>query len=418
MNSLWLVVAVFFLLFLLRVPIALVLLASSLVGMLYAPSAIPFATVPTTMWHGINHFVLLAIPFFILMGDLALASGITKRLVNVAQAFVGHVAGGLAHVSVIVNMIMAGMSGSDLADAAATGRILIPAMRRAGYPAGYAASIIGGAAMIGPLIPPSVSFLLFAAATNESVGRLFLGGAVPGVMLGILLMIHAYFTANRNGYPREPKMPYRERVRLTIVSVPALLIPVVVLGSILIGLATPTEAAIVGVLAVIIVGSLIYRELKLADVGRHMISTASAVFGRVLTLYGAADALASWIVGITTDPLWFLIGINIVFLVLGCMVDTVPIILVFVPLIMPTVQRLGIDPIHFGVITVFNLLIGLITPPYGLTMFLLCRMARLTLFEFWQHMWPIFLVMLLALACITFCPPLATWLPDLVMPRQ
>ena len=430
MNSLWLVVAVFFLLFLLRVPIALVLLASSLVGLLFAPSAIPFATVPTTMWHGINHFVLLAIPFFMLMGDLALASGVTRRLVNVAQAFVGHIAGGLAHVSVIVNMIMAGMSGSDLADAAATGRILIPAMRRAGYPAGYAASIIGGAAMIGPLIPPSVSFLLFAAATNESVGRLFLGGAVPGVMLGLFLMVQAYFTARRNGYPREPKVPYGERVRLTIVSVPALLIPVVVLGSILLGVATPTEAAIIGVLAVIITGSLIYRELKVVDIGRYMISTASAVgsifliiaaaavFGRVLTLYGAADALANWVVGLTTDPIRFLIGVNIVFLVLGCMVDTVPIILVFVPLIMPTVQRLGIDPIHFGVITVFNLLIGLITPPYGLTMFLLCRMARLTLLEFWQHMWPIFLTMLIALACITFYPPLATWLPDLVIPRQ
>jgi tripartite ATP-independent transporter DctM subunit len=429
-NSLWLVVAVFFLLFLLRVPIALVLLASSLVGLLCAPSAIPFATVPTTMWHGINHFVLLAIPFFMLMGDLALASGVTRRLVNVAQAFVGHIAGGLAHVSVIVNMIMAGMSGSDLADAAATGRILIPAMRRAGYPAGYAASIIGGAAMIGPLIPPSVSFLLFAAATNESVGRLFLGGAVPGVMLGLFLMVQAYFTARRNGYPREPKVPYGERVRLTIVSVPALLIPVVVLGSILLGVATPTEAAIIGVLAVIIIGSLIYRELKVVDIGRYMISTASAVgsifliiaaaavFGRVLTLYGAADALANWVVGLTTDPIRFLIGVNIVFLVLGCMVDTVPIILVFVPLIMPTVQRLGIDPIHFGVITVFNLLIGLITPPYGLTMFLLCRMARLTLLEFWQHMWPIFLTMLIALACITFYPPLATWLPDLVIPRQ
>jgi C4-dicarboxylate transporter DctM subunit len=249
-------------------------------------------------------------------------------------------------------------------------------------------------------------------------------------MLGLFLMVQAYFTARRNGYPREPKVPYGDRVRLTIASVPALLIPVVVLGSILLGVATPTEAAIIGVLAVIITGSLIYRELKVVDIGRYMISTASAVgsifliiaaaavFGRVLTLYGAADALANWIVGLTTDPIQFLIGVNIVFLVLGCMVDTVPIILVFVPLIMPTVQRLGIDPIHFGVITVFNLLIGLITPPYGLTMFLLCRMAQLTLLEFWQHMWPIFLTMLIALACITLYPPLATWLPDLVIPRQ
>jgi C4-dicarboxylate transporter, DctM subunit len=326
-------------------------------------------------------------------------------------------------------MIMAGMSGSDLADAAATGRLLIPAMKRAGYPAAYAASIIGGAAMIGPLIPPSISFLLFAAATNESVGRLFLGGAVPGVMLGLFLMIQAYFTARRNNYPREPRVPMGERVTIAVTSLPVLVIPVVVLGSILLGVATPTEAAVLGVLSVLVLGAL-YRELTLADVGTHILSTArtvgsvfliisaAAVFGRVLTLYGAADALANWITGITNDPLLFLIGINIVFLALGCMVDTVPIILVFVPLLMPTIERLGIDPIHFGVITVFNLLIGLVTPPYGLTMFLLCRIAGLTLWEFWQFMLPIFLTMLLALALITAYPPLATWLPDLVMPRR
>ena len=428
MDPVHIVLGTFFLLFVLRVPIAIVLLASTIVGLLVAPSPIPLATIPTTMWQGINHFVLLAIPFFILMGDLALVSGVTQRLVNLAKAFVGHIAGGLAHVSVIVNMIMAGMSGSDLADAAATGKLLIPAMKRAGYPVGYAASIIGGAATIGPLVPPSIAFIIFAAATDASVGRLFLGGAIPGVLLGLFLMIQAYFVAKKNGYPREPRMPYRERATATLAALPVLSIPVVVLGSILAGIATPTEAAVIGVLAVVLVGGGLYRELTVGTFARQMLATlrtvgavfliiaAAAAFGRVLTLYGTADALAKWVTSLTTDPLVFLIGINFVYLLLGCLIDTVPILLVFVPLLMPTVHALGIDVVHFGVITVFNLLIGLVTPPYGLTMYLLCRIADISLLDFWRYSWPIFLTMVSTLALVTIFPGITTWLPNLIMP--
>ena len=427
MPPLAVVLAVFFGLFLLRVPVAFTLAAASMVGLLLSPTPIQLSTLATAMWQGINSFVLLALPFFILMGDLALASGVTRRLVDFAKAFVGHIAGGLAHVSVIVNMIMAGMSGSDLADAAATGSVLIPAMKRVGYPTGYAASLIAGAATIGPLIPPSIAFIIFAAATDTSVGRLFLGGAIPGVMLGLLLMAQAYVVARRRGYPREPRVAVRERLRLTWISLPVLAIPVFVLGSIVAGIATPTEAAVVGVLSVLAVGGLLYRELTLRTVATQMLTTlrttasiffiiaTAAGFARVLTLYGAASALADWITGLTTSPAMFLIGANIVFLLLGCVVDTVPILLVFVPLLMPSVKALGIDPVHFGVITVFNLLIGLITPPYGLTMYLLCRISNISLAEFWKYAWPIFLMMLFALLLCTFIPALTTWLPNLVM---
>jgi len=421
------VLLVFLVLFVLRLPISIVLIASTIVGLLLAPVQISLSTLPTTLWHGVNHFVLMAIPFFILMGDLALASGVTQRLVNFAKAFVGHIAGGFAHVSILVNMIMAGMSGSDLADAAATGKLLIPAMQRSGFPTAYAASIIAGAATIGPLIPPSIGFIIFAAATDTSVGRLFLGGAVPGLMLGIFLMIQAWVVARRNGYPREPRMPYRERVQATVLGLPVLTVPVVVLGSILTGIATPTEAAVLGVIAVVVIG-VAYRQLSAATFARQCLATihtvgavfliiaAAAAFGRVLTLYGAADSLAQWMTGITMDPLLFLIGVNVVYLLLGSMVDTVPILLVFVPLLMPTVQALGIDTVHFGVITVFNLLIGLVTPPYGLTMYLLCRLAGIGLHEFWRYQWPIFLMMLFALALVTYFPALTTFLPDLLMP--
>ena len=428
MPPLLIVLICFVVLFLLRVPIAVVLLASTIVGILVAPDHIPMSTLPTTMWQGINHFVLLAIPFFVLMGDLALASGVTQRLVTMAKAFVGHISGGLAHVSIIVNMIMAGMSGSDLADAAATGKLLIPAMKRAGYPIGYAASIIGGAATIGPLIPPSIAFIIFAAATEESVGRLFLGGAIPGLLLGILLMVQAYVVARRHGYPREPKATPRERMRATVVGFPVLFLPVIVLGSILGGIATPTEAAVLGVIAVIVLGGVIYRELTLATFGRQIVSTvktvgsvffiiaSAAAFGKLLTLYGAATALQQWLTGVTDDPVVFLLAANVVFLLLGSMIDTVPILLVFVPLLMPTVRALEIDPVHFGVVTVFNLLIGLITPPYGLTMYLLCRIAGIQLDEFWRYMWPIFIAMICMLLVVTFYSPLTTWLPNQVMP--
>jgi tripartite ATP-independent transporter DctM subunit len=203
---------------------------------------------------------------------------------------------------------------------------------------------------------------------------------------------------------------------------------VIVLGSILAGIATPTEAAVLGVLCVLLTGGVLYRELTLAALARQVLATlrttaaiffiiaTAAVFGRVLTLYGAAQALADWITGLTSEPTVFLIGVNLVYLVLGCVVDTVPILLVFVPLLMPTVQKLGIDPIHFGVITVFNLLIGLITPPYGLTMYLLCRMSNISLVQFWGYAWPIFLMMIAALGLTTFVPALTVTLPNLVLP--
>jgi C4-dicarboxylate transporter DctM subunit len=430
MSALFLVLIVFVVLFLLRVPVAFVLLASSMVGILLAPNSIPLSTLPTTMWQGINHFVLLAIPFFILMGDLALVSGVTQRLVDVAKAYVGHIWGGFAHVGVLSNIIMAGMSGSDLADAAATGKLLIPAMGKSGYPVGYAAALIGGAAMIGPLVPPSIAFIIFAAATDTSVGRLFLGGAVPGLLLGLFLMMQAYATARRKKFPREPRMPYRQRVSATLTGLPVLFVPVVVLGSILSGVATPTEASVVGVIAVTLIGGPLYRELSVATFARQVLATsrttgavfliivAAAVFGRMLTLYGAADSLAQYLTSVTKSPLVFLAIVNVVYLLLGCTLEVVPILLVLVPVLMPTVHALGIDPVHFGVMTVFNLLIGLITPPSGLTMYLLCRIADISLQEFWRYMWPIFLTMLFSLVLVTLIPGLSTWLPDVLMPVQ
>lgn len=430
MSPIGITVAAFIVLLAARTPVAFALLGATIVGVWVSPTPISFAIIPTAMWQGVNSFVLLAVPFFILMGNLALVSGVTQRLVDAATAWIGHVRGGLAHVSVIVNTIMAGMSGSDLADAAATGGLLIPAMRKAGYPPAYAASIIAGAATIGPLVPPSIAFIVFASASNTSVGRLFLGGAIPGLVLGLFLMLQAYFVARRQDYPRTPRIALRDKFRATWVGVPVLLIPVWVLGSILYGIATPTEAAVIGVAAVLLTGGIFYRSLRFAAIARELaagihttasiflIIASAAAFARLLALYGTADLITDWIIGLTSSPLLFLFGINALFLVLGCFIDTIPVLLIFVPLLMPTVHKLGIDPVHFGVITVFNLLIGLVTPPYGLTMFLVCRMAGIGIVEFWRYFWPIFLVLLSTLLLVTIFPPMATFLPDLLMPQR
>ena len=426
MSPVQIILGTFLLLFVLRVPVAFALGASAIVGVLISPEMIALSTIPSAIWQSMNVFVLLAIPFFVLLGDLAVASGITSRLVDFAKAFVGHIYGGLAHVCVVVNMIMAGMSGSDLADAAATGSQLIPAMKRAGYPAGYAAAVISGAATIGPLIPPSIAFLIYAAATDSSVGRLFLAGAVPGALLGVFLMLQAYVVARRKNYPREPRVGWPQRGRATVNSLPVLMIPVLVIGSMLSGFATPTEASVVGAITVLLTGTFFYRTMGAVDFVTHTMkslrTTASiflligmaAAFSRVLTLYGAADSLAVWVTGLTDNQLVFLFCMNLVYLVLGCIVDSVPILLVFVPLVMPTVTALGIDPIHFGVITVFNLLIGLMTPPYGLQMFLLCRIAGISMFEFWRYAWPIFLTMVIVLLLVTAFPQISLFLPNLV----
>jgi tripartite ATP-independent transporter DctM subunit len=289
-------------------------------------------------------------------------------------------------------------------------------MQRVGYPTGYAASIIGGAATIGPLIPPSISFIIYAAATEESVGRLFLGGAIPGILLGLLLMVQAYFVARKHGYPKEEKATPRQRVRATIAGGPVLLLPVIVLGSILGGIATPTEAAVLGVLAVLILGTVVYRELSFATFGREVISSArtvgsvffiiaaAAAFGKLLTLYGAADALETWLTGLTDNPIVFLLAANVVFLLLGSMIDTVPILLVFVPLLMPTVNSLGIDPVHFGIIVTLNLAIGQQTPPVASVLVTACSVAKADIWDVTRSNISFICVLLILLLLVTYVP--------------
>jgi C4-dicarboxylate transporter, DctM subunit len=419
---------IFLVLFTVRVPIGIALGAASMVGYLIAPVPFSPSALATAMWQGVNSSLLLAVPFFLLLGNLALASGLTEAIVKWAGTFVGHLRGGLAQINILVSMVMAGMSGSDLSDAAASGSILIPAMKREGYPAGYAAAITEGSASVGPLIPPSITLILVGSVTGTSVGRLFLAGAVPGFILGGLLVVLAYYTARKHGFPRSEKVEWSERIRMTIRILPVLLLPLVVLGVIVFGFTTVTEAAVIGVVAVALLGFLYFRELTLADTADQLYHsvriTASiffllamaSMFARVLALYGAPALLADFISTATENPLIFLLGLMLVYLLLGMFLEPVPVILIFVPLVAPAANALGVDPLHFGVVTVFTLVIGLMTPPFGLGMFLVCRIAGIEMGEYLRWAWPIILITMVGVLIVIFVPATVLTIPNLLLP--
>jgi len=409
----------------LRVPVAFALgVASVLVLLLMGRFPLSVAYVKMVGTVGTTTFV--AIPFFLLAGNIMTTGGITARLVDFSKAAVGWIWGGLSQVAVVVNMIMAGMSGTDLADAAATGSVLIPAMKRSGYPANYAAAIIASAATMGPIIPPSIGFIIYGAITDLSIGRLFLGGAIPGIIMGLLLMGTCYVTAKRHGWPKEPMPSARDFASRFITALPALMLPVIIIGGILGGVFTATEASVVAVAYALVVSLLVYRDIGLRQVPAilleslqqtavlFLIIACAGVFGWVITVLHAGDATIDFLTGLTSRPWLILLFLNILFLILGCFVDVTANMLIFAPLLTKVVAAYGIDPIHFGVIFVLNLQIGLMTPPYGLTMFLLLRIANITMGEYIRAMWPFLATLVVLLMLVTYVPQLTVWLPNLI----
>jgi tripartite ATP-independent transporter DctM subunit len=406
-------------------PVAFAMGVASLVYMLVQGS-LPLISIPQRMLNGADNFPLLAIPFFMLAGSLMDNGGVTRRLVNFSSALVGHITGGLAHVVVVANMIMAGMSGSAVADASGTGSILIPSMQRKGYPADFSAAIVGAAATIGPIIPPSIPMVIFASIANVSTARLFVGGVIPGILMGVYLMIVAYVVAKRRGYGREMRRSFRELWHAFRDAIPPLLAPVIILGGILGGVFTPTEAAVVTTVYAFFLG-LWYRELRLQDLPRILtnvlVTTAvimfivagSSLVGWLLAIEQVPQTLMSGFLSISTNK-WIILAIlNIFLLILGCLMDSIPILIILVPVLSPLILRLGIDPIHFGVVMVLNLMIGLLTPPVGMLMYVVCSIAKVSIKDFTRECWPMMLALIVVLAMITFYPPLVVWLPNLLL---
>ena len=416
-------------LFAIATPIAWSMGIASAVYMAFGPH-VPLQGLVQRMIGGIDTFPLLAIPFFILAGNLMNTGGITDRLVAFSKALVGHIIGGLAHVVVVTNMIMAGMSGSGIADAAGTGAVLIPAMQRAGYGVPFAAAIVGAAGTIGPIIPPSIPFVIYGSLANTSIGRLLLAGAIPGVLMGIMLMLFVYFIAKRRQYPAEGRVARRDLLRATLHAIPPMGMPIIILGGIIVGVMTPTEAAAAGAFYAFILGFFIYRELKPRDLpgiiketvmgtaAVAIIISAAQPMGWILTYEMAPMKVLALFQDANLSKVMLLLVLNLIFLVLGCFMEGLAVMVMAVPVLMPVLQQVGIDPLHFGVILVLNIMIGTITPPVGTIMYVVCALGRISIAQFSREAWPFMIALTISLFVVTYLPILCTWLPDLVMPLR
>jgi tripartite ATP-independent transporter DctM subunit len=420
--------AIFFILIFLGQEI-FVSMAASVVGMiLFSNMDIDtFAIIPQTMIFGVESLELAAIPLFILSGELMNVGGITSRLVVFSRTLIGHVQGGLSMVAVMVNMLMAGVSGSAVADASSTGTVLIPAMKEEGYDVDYAAALIASAATIGPIIPPSIPMIVFAVVSQASVGKLFLAGAIPGFLMGIALMILCYFVARRHNYPKLQRTSYIGVIKAFGDSFLALAMPVFVMVGVVSGFATITEIAGVAAAYAGILGFFIYRRLKLSDLPRIFSDTAvtSAIvlvtlatansFGWLMSMFQVGAKLISLLAPLSEDPMIILLLINLAFLFIGCVFEPLPAIVIFVPMMLPLIKSLGIDIIHFGLIVVLNLMIGLLTPPVGLNFFITAAIANRPPEAVMKKLWPFFITLVIVLLFCTIFPPIVIWLPNLLI---
>lgn len=388
---------------------------------------LPFSLIPQQLMSGSENFSLVAIPLFILAGELMNMGGITEKLVKFAQSLVGHLRGGLGHTCIIVNMILAGMSGSSVADAAATGAILIPMMKEEGYTPSFAAALVASASTIGPIIPPSIPMIIIGSIVGVSVGKMFIGGAIPGIIMGLAMMVATYLIASKRKFSTYKRASFHEILIATRNALLPLGLPVVVLGGILTGITTPTEAAVLGVWYSFILIVFVYKTTRIRDFSKAIVNTAVAsggvlftcaagvLFGWVATVLQLGPRLANILFAFSTSPVIILAIINIILLIMGMVMATIPIILLMTPILFPIVQQLGINPIHFGVIMCLNLMIGVLTPPLGLHLFIASSIAKIPVGEVIKEVTPLLCMLILVLILVTYVPQITLWLPDLLI---
>ncbi len=371
-----------------------------------------------------NSFVLIAVPLFILAADIMNASKITDRLFQFANLLVGRLRGGLAHVNVVASTIFSGMSGSALADAAGPGKLEVDMMVKAGYSPGFSAALSTTSAIIGPIIPPSIPMVLYGLVSNTSIGYLFIGGVIPGLLLGLAQMAVITVIARKRDFPVEPVPTRQEAVRTTISAAPALLLPAIMLGGIYSGAVTPTEAAAVAAGYALLLAAFWYRTLSFPRLVEVLIESARSTGIVAITIAGAlamnwvvaAEQIPSfigeWMLRLDVSPMVFLLLVNLLILVLGCFLDTLLMLLVIVPILMPAVRALGIDPVHFGVTAVVNMMIGLVTPPMGQLLFLISGVSGIELHLIMKELWQFLIVLIILLFVLVFVPELTLWLPE------
>jgi tripartite ATP-independent transporter DctM subunit len=408
---------------LLGLPIGLSMITGSIIYL--ALSGQDMSIAAEQVLNGLNgSYILLAVPLFIFSAGLMNAGSMTDRLLRFCNILVGRFRGGLGHVNVVQSVIFAGMSGSAIADAAGSGKMIIDMMKRNGaYPASYAAAITAATAVIGPIIPPSIPMVLYALISDSSIGYLFLGGIVPGVLMGLAQMGINTWMAHRHDFPVAERIPLRELPRLTWDALPALLMPVILLGGIYGGVMTPTEAAAVAAAYAFVVAAVIYRSISAREVYHTVLGSARSTaaigmliagalaFNYVITSENIPNTVRNLLAGWEMSQWQFLLIVNVILLVLGCLLEGSTILLVVVPVLIPTAQALGIDMVHFGVVVVVNIMLGLITPPYGLLLFIVAKLSGSPLSAVVRDTMPFVIAMVAALMLITFVPELVLWLP-------
>ena len=376
------------------------------------------------LWGLYDSFVLLAVPLFIAAANIMNAGTISDRLLAWCVACVGRFRGGLGHVNVVASLIFSGMSGSAIADAAGIGKIIINMMTKGGrYPRGYAAAITAASATIGPIIPPSIPMVMYALVSDQSIGYLFLGGILPGIFIGIVLMSLNAFIASRRDFPKDEPIPLTKLPKMTLNAFPALMMPVILLYGIYGGVTTPTEGAAVAAAYALLLAGLFYRALSVSSLYKIFVNSARASAAVGLVIAGALilnyvvasenipNRLAGVLVELEVHPLVFMIGVNLLLLGLGALLEATTIILVILPLFIPACSQLGIDLVHFGVIAVINTMIGLVTPPFGMLLFVINAVTGISLGEIIRETWPFIAVLIGALFVLILIPDIVLWLP-------
>lgn len=413
------------------VPIAFALGFTNLVALILdrGIANIPFEIIAQRLVYALDNFPVLAVPFFLLAGKLMNVGGITDRIFNFVNCVVGYVRGGLGHVNVVASMIFAGMSGSATADAAGLGAIEIRAMKQAGYDMNFSIGITASSAMIGTIIPPSIPMVLYAVLAEVSVAELFLGGLLPGVLMGLSLMVLVVYYSIKNDYPRGDLPSWKELYTSFLKASLALLTPIIIIGGIWGGIFTPTEAGAVSVFYAIFLACIFYRDLSfkglvdtmvdsMRDVAKILfILSCGSFYGWLLIRFRIPYELTDYIISVTTHPLGVLLLINAFFLMVGCFLSTVVSITIFTPLIMPLIKQVGIDPIYFGVIMAFNLTLGNITPPFGMVLYVLAGVTRTAFPQVVRAILPFLCALIAVLILVILVPAVSTYIPYNLMRR-
>jgi tripartite ATP-independent transporter DctM subunit len=409
-----------------KLPIAFALgLSATLTGIYLG---IPTMVIAQKMVEGVKSFSLMAIPFFILAGEIMGQGGISRRLIDFSNVVIGRVRGGLAMVNILSSMFFGGISGSSVADTSSIGTIMIPMMEEQGYDKDYSVNVTITSSTQGVIIPPSHNMIIYSvAAGGISVGKLFLGGIVPGVLLGLTLMGLSYYIAVKRDYPKGEKIGFKEAMKIIKDSFLGLMTAVIIMGGVISGIFTATESAAVAAIYAFIITYFVYREVSIKDFKLVLINTlrtlamvmaviaTSSAFGYMMAYLKVPQLITNFLIGFSDNKYVILILVNVILLVLGMIMDMAPLILITTPILLPVVTRVGVDPIQFGVLMMLNLGIGLVTPPVGSTLFVGCSIANISIEKIAKSLKPFYVMLFIYLLCLTFIPGLTLWLPNLLL---